>query len=154
AARVRAVLGLRSQPRPYGQETTRKQHHAQPAIGPAPGRLESPEDGLSQGRRRRGPALDAGSRGLKQKQPRVVEFRLVLAAVEPPLADAWERLCGDVEFVTVHRGSILDVSRNAVVSPATAMASCTAALTANTWITWGPTSNFVSVVRSTTDHAS
>jgi O-acetyl-ADP-ribose deacetylase (regulator of RNase III) len=45
-------------------------------------------------------------------------LRLVLAAVEPSLADAWERFCGDMEFVTVHRGSILDVSCDAVVSPA------------------------------------
>ena len=43
---------------------------------------------------------------------------LILAAVEPPLADAWERFCGDVPFVTVHRGSILEVETDAVVSPA------------------------------------
>ena len=45
-------------------------------------------------------------------------LQLVLAAVEPSLADAWERFCGDVEFVSIHRGSILDVSCDAVVSPA------------------------------------
>ena len=49
---------------------------------------------------------------------RVTSLRLVLAAVEPPLAAAWERFCGDLEFVTVHRGSILDVACDAVVSPA------------------------------------
>jgi O-acetyl-ADP-ribose deacetylase (regulator of RNase III) len=48
----------------------------------------------------------------------VTSLRLVLAAVEPPLADAWERFCGDLAFVTVHRGSILDVACDAVVSPA------------------------------------
>jgi hypothetical protein len=53
---------------------------------------------------------------VKHKYPGVVEFRLVRAAVEPPLADAWERFCGDVDFVTVQRGSILDVSCDAVVS--------------------------------------
>ena len=46
------------------------------------------------------------------------DLRLVLAAVEPPLADAWERTCGDLPFVSVHRGSILDVACDAVVSPA------------------------------------
>jgi O-acetyl-ADP-ribose deacetylase (regulator of RNase III) len=43
---------------------------------------------------------------------------LVLCAVEPPLADAWERFCGDLPFVSVHRGSIFDVACDAVVSPA------------------------------------
>jgi O-acetyl-ADP-ribose deacetylase (regulator of RNase III) len=46
------------------------------------------------------------------------EIRIILAAVESPLADAWERFCGDVPFVTVHRDSILDVATDAVVSPA------------------------------------
>ncbi len=41
-----------------------------------------------------------------------------MAAIEPPLADAWDRYCGDLEGVTVHRGSILDVACDAVVSPA------------------------------------
>jgi O-acetyl-ADP-ribose deacetylase (regulator of RNase III) len=41
-----------------------------------------------------------------------------LAAVELPLADTWDRYCGDLESVTVHRGSILDVACDAVVSPA------------------------------------
>lgn len=45
-------------------------------------------------------------------------MRIVLAAVEADLADAWERHCGDLENVTVYRGSILDVSCDAVVSPA------------------------------------
>lgn len=45
-------------------------------------------------------------------------MKIVLAAVESDLADAWERHCGDLDGVTVHRGSILDVSCDAVVSPA------------------------------------
>jgi O-acetyl-ADP-ribose deacetylase (regulator of RNase III) len=44
--------------------------------------------------------------------------RIVLAAVEDDLADAWERHCGDLPNVTIHRGSILDLSVDAVVSPA------------------------------------
>jgi O-acetyl-ADP-ribose deacetylase (regulator of RNase III) len=48
----------------------------------------------------------------------MTSLRLVLAAVEPPLADAWERFCGDLAFVTIHRGSILDVACDTVVSPA------------------------------------
>lgn len=42
----------------------------------------------------------------------------MLCAVEPPLADAWERFCGDLPFVSTHRGSIFDVQCDAVVSPA------------------------------------
>ncbi len=45
-------------------------------------------------------------------------MRIVLAAVEDELADAWERCCGDLPDVSVHRGSILDLSVDAVVSPA------------------------------------
>ena len=45
-------------------------------------------------------------------------MNIILTSVEPTLADAWERFCGDLDFVTVHRGSIFDVSCDAVVSPA------------------------------------
>ena len=45
-------------------------------------------------------------------------MKIVLAAVESDLADAWESHCGDLECVSVHRGSILDVPCDAVVSPA------------------------------------
>ncbi|HZS09771.1 MAG TPA: macro domain-containing protein [Blastocatellia bacterium] len=45
-------------------------------------------------------------------------MKIILAAVEEPLADAWERFCGDLECVELHRGSILDASCDAVVSPA------------------------------------
>ena len=41
-------------------------------------------------------------------------MKLVLCAIEPPLADAWETFCGELDFVTVHRGSILDVESDAV----------------------------------------
>jgi hypothetical protein len=43
---------------------------------------------------------------------------IVIAAVESELADAWESHCGGLECVSVHRGSILDVPCDAVVSPA------------------------------------
>ncbi len=45
-------------------------------------------------------------------------MKIVLAAVENDLADAWEQHCGDLPDVSVHRGSILDLSVDAVVSPA------------------------------------
>lgn len=44
--------------------------------------------------------------------------RIVLTALDAELADAWARHCGDLADVTVHRGSILDVACDAVVSPA------------------------------------
>ena len=43
---------------------------------------------------------------------------IVLAAVDKELAAAWKRFCGDLENVSVHQGSILDVRCDAVVSPA------------------------------------
>jgi hypothetical protein len=36
-----------------------------------------------------------------------------LSAVDEPLATAWQRFCGDLDFVEVHYGSILDVSCDA-----------------------------------------
>ena len=45
-------------------------------------------------------------------------MEVILAAVEPPLAEAWEQFCADLEGVRVHRGSLLDLSVDAVVSPA------------------------------------
>src|SRR5476651_102867 len=45
-------------------------------------------------------------------------LKIVLAAVEDDLADAWQRHCCDLPDVTIHRGSILDLSVDAVVSPA------------------------------------
>ncbi len=45
-------------------------------------------------------------------------MEIILCAVEGSLADAWEQFCGDLEFVEVHHGSIIDVECDAVVSPA------------------------------------
>lgn len=45
-------------------------------------------------------------------------MRIVLAAVDNELAEAWNQFCQDLEGVSVHRGSILDVQCDAVVSPA------------------------------------
>lgn len=45
-------------------------------------------------------------------------MKIILSAVEPELANAWERFCGDLDIVEVHRGSILDLSVDAAVSPA------------------------------------
>jgi O-acetyl-ADP-ribose deacetylase (regulator of RNase III) len=45
-------------------------------------------------------------------------MRIILTATDDALAAAWERHCGDLENVCVHRGSILDVACDAVVSPA------------------------------------
>jgi O-acetyl-ADP-ribose deacetylase (regulator of RNase III) len=45
-------------------------------------------------------------------------MKLILSAVEPELADAWARFCGEFEFVEIHHGSILQLSCDAVVSPA------------------------------------
>ena len=45
-------------------------------------------------------------------------MKIILAAVERELADAWQRFCGDFDFIEIHRGSIFDLSVDAVVSPA------------------------------------
>lgn len=45
-------------------------------------------------------------------------MQIILSAVEDLLADAWEKFCGDLDFVSVHRGSILDLQCDAVISPA------------------------------------
>jgi O-acetyl-ADP-ribose deacetylase (regulator of RNase III) len=45
-------------------------------------------------------------------------LRVILSALDDQLSDAWARRCGDVDFVSVHRGSILDLRCDAVVSPA------------------------------------
>jgi O-acetyl-ADP-ribose deacetylase (regulator of RNase III) len=45
-------------------------------------------------------------------------MNIILAAVDAPLEEAWMRFCGDLPDVTIHRGSILDVRCDAVVSPA------------------------------------
>lgn len=45
-------------------------------------------------------------------------LRIILCAVDDALADAWRGHCGDLDNVEVYRGSILDLSVSAVVSPA------------------------------------
>ena len=45
-------------------------------------------------------------------------MKIVLCAVDARLRDAWQESCGDLEFVEVHYGSILDLKCDAVVSPA------------------------------------
>ena len=45
-------------------------------------------------------------------------MQIILTAVDDALAEAWQRFCGDLEFVRVHRGSILDIPCDAIVSPA------------------------------------
>lgn len=45
-------------------------------------------------------------------------MKLILSATEASLADAWGKFCGDLDFVEIQRGSILDVDCDAVVSPA------------------------------------
>lgn len=45
-------------------------------------------------------------------------MKIILSAVETGLYNAWQRFCGDFEFIEIHRGSILDLSCDAVVSPA------------------------------------
>lgn len=45
-------------------------------------------------------------------------MQIVLCSVDRPLADAWQKFCGDLDFVTIHYGSILDLNCDAIVSPA------------------------------------
>ncbi|HVK10937.1 MAG TPA: macro domain-containing protein [Gemmataceae bacterium] len=45
-------------------------------------------------------------------------MNIVLTSVEPALTAAWERHCRDLPDVTIHDGSILDLTVDAVVSPA------------------------------------
>jgi O-acetyl-ADP-ribose deacetylase (regulator of RNase III) len=45
-------------------------------------------------------------------------MKLILTAVDESLVDAWAKYCGDLDFVTIHHGSIVDVDCDAVVSPA------------------------------------
>ena len=45
-------------------------------------------------------------------------MKIILTSVETGLLDAWTKFCGDLDFVTIHHGSILDLACDAVVSPA------------------------------------
>jgi len=45
-------------------------------------------------------------------------MQVVLTGINRPLLDAWKESCANVEGVTVHKGSILEVACDAIVSPA------------------------------------
>lgn len=45
-------------------------------------------------------------------------MKIILAAREDADEKAWQTFCGDLPFVSIHRGSILDLKCDAVVSPA------------------------------------
>ena len=45
-------------------------------------------------------------------------MKIILTAVENSLLTAWQKFCGDLDFVEIYQGSILDVECDAVVSPA------------------------------------
>lgn len=47
-----------------------------------------------------------------------MDLKIILSAVEKELFDAWKNFCGDLPNVEIHDGSILDLSVDAVVSPA------------------------------------
>ncbi|MEP7038012.1 MAG: macro domain-containing protein [Acidobacteriota bacterium] len=47
-----------------------------------------------------------------------MNLKIILSAVEKDLYDAWKTFCGDLPNVEIHHGSILDLSVDAVVSPA------------------------------------
>jgi O-acetyl-ADP-ribose deacetylase (regulator of RNase III) len=50
--------------------------------------------------------------------PERTGMEVILAARDERLASAWERACGDMDCVRIHRGSIFDVACDALVSPA------------------------------------
>ncbi|HEX9998154.1 MAG TPA: macro domain-containing protein [Abditibacterium sp.] len=45
-------------------------------------------------------------------------MKIYLTSVESQLAKDWRQFCGDLDFVSVHEGSIFDLQCDAVVSPA------------------------------------
>lgn len=47
-----------------------------------------------------------------------MKLNILLTSIDSELAQAWERWCGDLLFVSVHHGSILDLECDAIVSPA------------------------------------
>ncbi len=46
------------------------------------------------------------------------ELKIILAAKDIDLFDAWTKYCGDLPNVSIHFGSILDLEVDAIVSPA------------------------------------
>ena len=45
-------------------------------------------------------------------------MKIILSDINPAITDAYEKFCGDLKIVEVNEGSILDLSCDAVVSPA------------------------------------
>jgi len=45
-------------------------------------------------------------------------MRIILTSVDSKLTFAWRQYCGDLDFVKIHHGSILDLACDAIVSPA------------------------------------
>lgn len=45
-------------------------------------------------------------------------MEIVLTAVDELLANAWRHFCGNLDFVEIYQGSILEVSCDVIVSPA------------------------------------
>src|SRR4051794_5843753 len=45
-------------------------------------------------------------------------LRIVLCDVDPDVVRAWQHFCGDLDFVSIRLGSILEVNCDAFVSPA------------------------------------
>ncbi|MEC7382108.1 MAG: macro domain-containing protein [Cyanobacteriota bacterium] len=45
-------------------------------------------------------------------------MEIILTSLDPQLTKAWKTFCGDVEGVEIHKGSILEVDCDAIVSPA------------------------------------
>ena len=50
-----------------------------------------------------------------QKKTRL---QIRLTGLDGALAQAWQRWCGDLPFVSIHQGSIFDIATDAIVSPA------------------------------------
>lgn len=45
-------------------------------------------------------------------------MKITLCSIDEPLAQAWEKYCGDLDGVEIYRGNILNLKIDAVVSPA------------------------------------
>ena|ERR1041384_8375492 len=45
-------------------------------------------------------------------------MNIILTALDDPLVEAWRSYCGDLDGVTIHKGSIIELEPDAVVSPA------------------------------------
>ena len=48
-------------------------------------------------------------------------MKIILSAVEKELSEAWKIFCGDLPHVEIYHGSILDLSIDAIVSPANSL---------------------------------